>query len=205
MTFFQYPLDMRFKLVALSPQIIASDATGSEVMYIHQKVFNIREDVRIYSDQSRAEEVFRMNAEKIMDFNTRYNFYLSNNDQHLGSCKAQGWRSIWRTTYLLDDSTGQQTHYIKEDNPWVKMIDAAFSAIPYAEWFSGFVFHPAYTCYRGTDREDESHPVMHLQKEAGFFEGRYTIELMDESISKTDEIRALLSFLILVQFMRRRG
>jgi len=204
-TFYQYPLNLRFKLIALAPRIIVTDATGQEVLFVNQKIFKLKEDIRIFLDQSKSQEVFRIGAEKILDFNTRYNFYNSSNDNHLGSVKAKGWRSIWRATYHVDSPEGEQTHYIKEDNPWVKIMDTLFSEIPFVGIFTGYIFHPSYTCYRGNNTQDESQPILTIKKEAGFFEGKYTIEVVDPDISRVEEARALLSFMLMVQFMRRRG
>jgi hypothetical protein len=202
---YQYPLNLRFKLLALAPRIIVTDANGEEILYVHQKTFKLKEDVRIYRDQSKDEEVYRIQAEQILDFNTRYNFFESRSDKHLGSVKARGWRSIWRATYLLDDAAGNQTHYIQEDNPWIKIGDALLGEVPIVNLFTGFMLHPAYTAYRGTDKNDQSHPVMTLKKEAAFFEGRYSIDIHTPDMSSDEELRAVLSFVLLVQFMRRRG
>lgn len=205
MPIYQYPLELRFKLVALAPRIIVTDAAGQEVLFVSQKVFKLKEDVRIYNNQSKQQEVFRIQAEKVLDFNTRYNFYDSNADRHIGSVKAKGWRSIWRATYHIDDPNGQQTHYIKEDNAWTKIWDALFSEIPFVGIFTGYIFHPSYTCYRGTNYEDETQPIMRIRKESAFFEGVYSMELLDPSVDPAEEARALLSFMLMVQFMRRRG
>ncbi len=205
MSIYQYPLNLRFKLVALAPRIIVTDANGNEVLFISQKVFKLKEDVRIYRDQSKQEEVFRIQAEQILDFNTRYNFYQSGSERHLGSVKAKGWRSIWRATYNVDDPSGSQTHYIKEDNPWVKVLDVLFQEIPIVGLFSGYFLHPSYTAYRGGHYEDESQPVMRIQKEAAFFESAYTMNLLNPEIDPIEEARVLLSFMLMVQFMRRRG
>lgn len=205
MSIYQYPLKLRFKLVALAPRIIVTDANGNEVLFISQKVFKLKEDVRIYRDQSKQEEVFRIQAEQILDFNTRYNFYQSGSDRHLGSVKAKGWRSIWRATYNVDDSAGQQTHFIKEDNPWVKILDVLFQEIPFLGIFSGYFLHPSYSAYRGGNYEDESQPVMQIQKEPAFFESAYSMNLLMPEIDPTEEARVLLSFMLMVQFMRRRG
>ncbi|MEZ4669389.1 MAG: hypothetical protein R3E39_15900 [Anaerolineae bacterium] len=205
MSIFQYPLKLRFKLVALAPRIIVTDASGQEVLFVSQKVFKLKEDVRIYRDQSKQDEVYHINAEKILDFNTRYNFFNSKNEQHLGSVKAKGWRSIWRATYNIDDPAGQQTHYIKEDNPWVKVLDALFQEIPFMSLFAGYIFHPSYTAYRGSSYEDESQPVMRIKKEPAFFEGVYSLELVNPAIDPVEEANVVLSFMLMVQFMRRRG
>lgn len=205
MPIYQYPLKLRFKLIALAPRIIVTDAAGQEVLFVSQKVFKLKEDVRIYRDQSKQQEVFRINAEQILDFNTRYNFTDSRTEQHLGSVKAKGWRSIWRATYNVDDPAGQQTHFIKEDNPWVKILDVLFQEIPFLGIFAGYIFHPSYTAYRGGNYEDVSQPVMRITKEAAFFEGVYNMELLNPGVDAAEEARALLSFMLMVQFMRRRG
>lgn len=205
MTFYQYPLNLRFKLVALAPRIIVTDATGKEVLFISQKVFKLKEDIRVYATQAKEKELFTIQAEKILDFNTRYNFVYAVQDQHIGSVKAKGWRSIWNATYLLDDPNGNTTHFIKEDNPWIKVGDALLSEIPGVGLFTGYMLHPSYTCYTGSNFEDKSHPVMQIKKEAAFFEGVYTINILDQNLKREEEIRSILSFMLMVQFMRRRG
>lgn len=205
MSQFDYPLKLRFKLIALAPRIIVTDNKDREILFVSQKVFKLKEDVRIYPNQQKEREIYNIRAEKILDFNTRYNFYAAESQDHLGSVKAKGWRSIWRATYMIDDPKGNQLMYIKEDNPWMKVGDALFQEIPIAGMFAGYVFHPAYTAYRSTDLEDMSQPVMHLKKENAFFEGVYSITLADHDMDRDEEISALLSFMLMVQFMRRRG
>ena len=205
MPLFDYPLYLRFRLIALTPRIIVTDSDPKEILYVKQKVFNLREDIRVFSDQSEAREVFNIRAEQIIDFNARYNFFDSKNGQHLGSIKARGWRSIWRATYLVDDPAGDQMMFITEDNPWVKIADSLIGDTPVLGWLSGFLFHPSYTCYRGADKEDRSQPVMRIKKQGAFFENLFSIELLDAAMDAEQEISALLSFMLMVQFMRRRG
>jgi hypothetical protein len=205
MSMYDYPLKLRFKLLALAPRIIITDAKDREIMFVSQKVFKLKEDIRIYPNQQKEREIYNIQAEKILDFNTRYNFFTADKQEHIGSVKAKGWRSIWKATYMIDDPNGTQTNYITEDNPWMKIGDALFSEIPVVGMFTGYVFHPAYTCYRSRDLEDVSQPVMHLQKENAFFEGVYNISLIDHEMDREEELSALLSFMLMVQFMRRRG
>ena len=54
--------------------MILTDSHPNEVLFIKQKVFKLREDIRIFSDQSQSREVYNIQAEQILDFNTRYNF-----------------------------------------------------------------------------------------------------------------------------------
>lgn len=205
MSLFNYPLYLRFRLIALSPQIIVTDNEPNEILFVKQKVFNLREDIRIFSDQTETREVCNIRAEQILDFNTRYNFYRSADGQHLGSVKARGWRSLWRATYLIDDPAGHQKMYITEDNPWIKIADSMLSGLRGIGLLSAFLFHPSYTCYRGAERDDRSQPVMRIRKQGAFFENLFTIDRLDGAMTAEEEISALLSFMLMVQFMRQRG
>lgn len=201
MPYFQYPLKLRFKLVALAPRIIVTDANGMEVLYIHQKTFAWKEDIRIYRDQSKAEEVYRINAEKVIDFNTRYNITEIFSGKEIGNIKSKGWRSIWKATYHLADGGDMQTHTIEEENPWVKVADTVLGELPVIGIFTGYFLHPRYNVIRLADGAI----TMSLVKEPAFFEGVYTIELQDQNVSHDEEIRSLMGLVLMVQFMRGRG
>jgi hypothetical protein len=198
---FQYPLQLRFKLIALAPRIIVTDANGQEVLFVHQDAFKLKEDIHIYRNQSKSEEIYRIKAESILDFSTRYNFTEANSGKQIGHVKSKGWRSIWKTTYLLFDGAENETHVVEEDNPWVKVLDALFMEIPFVGMFSGYFLHPSYTVQSRVDGQG----IMQITKQPAFFEGLYTIDLLDNQASYEEEIRSLLSLLLLIQFMRRRG
>jgi hypothetical protein len=202
---FDYPLNLRFKLIALAPRIIVTDNKGEEILFVSQKIFKLKEDIRIYSNQHKDREIYNIRAEKVLDFNTRYNFFISDTQEHIGSVKAKGWRSIWSATYHIDDPYEKPLMYIIEDNPWVKVGDALISEIPFVGLLTGYFFHPSYTCYQGKDIEDRSQAVMQIKKENAFFEGVFSISLINQHIDHDDEVSALLSFILMVQFMRQRG
>lgn len=204
MALYAYPLNLRFKLLSLSPQIIVTDASGSQVMYVHQKVFNIREDIRVYRDETRAQEIFRINTDKIFDINSQYRFTDQTTGAYLGHVRPAALRSIWRATYLIYDANDQPQHHIREDNPWVKVLDSILSSIDYINWFTGFFLNPSYTVYRGDDREDITQPVYTLRKEPAFFEGQFTFNLTGD-VTPEEEMRILLGAMLMIQFQRRRG
>jgi uncharacterized protein YxjI len=200
MASFRYPLDLRFKLVALAPRIVVTDATGADVCFISQKTFKLKEDIQVFSDESKTTELYRIRADKVLDFNTTYTFTDSRTGQTLGAIRSKGWASIWRATYEIVDAQGNLTHTITEDNPWVKIGDALLGELPFVGMFTGYFLHPKYS---GIDARTQQ-PDMTLKKEPAFFEGRYTLEQVGE-MSREDEERLMLSFMLMVQFMRRRG
>lgn len=201
MSMFQYPLHMRFKLIALAPQIYVTDANGQDVLFVRQKILNLREDVRIFRDSSKTEEVYRINADRIIDFSANYHFTDSKTEQRLGSIKHKGIRSIWKATYLVSDAIDQQGFHISEDNPWAKVADALLGEIPFLGMFTGYVFHPAYTAYH----EGSETPAMRLEKRPSFFERYYEIQKLDDNLAQHEEQLLLLSFMMMIQLERSRG
>lgn len=204
MSYFNYPLNLRFKLIALAPRIIVTDAAGQQVAYVHQKLWNLREDVRIYTDESKSREIFRINADRVIDVRAKYHFTDSTTGQPLGYVQPKALMTIWRATYQIFAPDGTVTHHIREDDPWVKLLDAVFSELPIIGMFSGYVLHPAYTAYRGSSTEDLSAPVLRLKKESAFFEGAFSIEQAGD-VTPQEEMRLLLAMMLMIQFMRRRG
>jgi len=204
MSVYKYPLDLRFKLIALAPRIIVTDSTGQQVAFVHQKTFKLKEDIRIYSDESKTREIYRIGADKVLDISAKYHFTDSSNEQSLGYVQPKALRSIWRTTYVVYDVNGKPLYHIKEDNPWVKIGDALLSEVPVLGLFTGYFLNPSYTAYRGDGDEDASTPIMHLTKQPAFFESQFTLT-QEASISPQEEMSLLLAILLMIQFQRRRG
>ncbi|HLU12033.1 MAG TPA: hypothetical protein VK003_20320 [Oceanobacillus sp.] len=200
----QYPLQLNFKLIALAPRIRMRDAAGNEVFYVHQKTFKLKEDVRIYSDESKSREMYNIRADRIIDFSAKYHIYSSETGAAVGAIKHRGLRSIWNATYEIYDPNDQQSHLLKEDNPWIKVLDAISDSIPFVGLFTGYIFNPTYTVYRGVDKES-GQPVMRLSKKPAFFESSFQIEKLDESVSGDEELRILLAIIMAVQMERSRG
>jgi uncharacterized protein YxjI len=205
MPLYQYPLNLRFKLIALAPRVTVTDAGGTEQLFVNQKILNLKEDVRIYNNSKKEREVYRIKADRIIDFSATYRFTDSATERPLGAIKRKGMRSLWRATYFMDNAAGQTTHHLKEDNPWVKVGDAFLNEIPIVGLFTGYFLNPSYTVYRGENREDESRPVMTLAKQPAFFESSYTIQLVDAAVQPDEELEVLLGILMAVQLERRRG
>ena len=191
---------MRFKIIALAPQIYITDAQDQPVLYVRQKILNLREDVRIFRDDTRTDEVFRIHADRIIDLGARYQFFDSQTDQPLGSIKQRGLQTIWKAYYDLEDVGGSPTHAITEDNPWVKVLDGLIESIPFVGLLSGYVLQPSYTVH-----DNNQNPIMQLKKEPAFFESKYSIDLLSEDIDPEDEKRLLLGIMMMVQLNRSRG
>lgn len=195
----QYPLTLKFKLFALAPQIFVSDNTGSLVFYVKQKLFKLKEQISVCGDEAQTQQLYSINADRIIDFSARYHF-RDRNGMELGSVKRKGMKSFWKAHY--DISTGQSetpTLSIHEDNPWVKVMDALFAEIPILGLFTGYLFNPTYLVTRA-----DGTVVMHFSKVPAFLSRIFTIKQVDQ-MTEDEQQLAVLSLLMMILLERHRG
>jgi len=201
-----YPLRLSFKFFALTPQFSLIDANGRIVGWAAQKLFRLREAVTVFSDSSRKETLFMINADRVIDFGARYHFSDASG-KPLGSVQRLGLKSLWKAKYDIldtrDPSMSRESARIimtiREDNPWIKVLDGVIGVIPLAELFTGFFLHPAYSVSRA-----DGTVVMRIRKQAAFWESRFLVEKKAE-LSELDEQRVLLSLIMVVLLERSRG
>jgi hypothetical protein len=198
-----YPLKMNFKILAVAPQIFVRDANGQELMYVKQKLFKLKEAINIFSDQSQINQLYTINADRVLDISARYNF-TDHQGMSLGAVKRRGLRSIWKASYDVLEGDSISFH-IQEENAFVKLMDGCFTQIPLVGIFSGYVFNPAYLVTRPNPSGEAGPTVMRLAKEPAFLESSFSIEKVDPSLTDVEEKRILLSLMMLTLLERARG
>ncbi len=193
----QYPLDLSFKIMALAPQISVTDASDGLVFYVKQKLFKLKEEITVFADAQQTQPLYKINADRVLDFSARYHF-TDVNGTDLGSVKREGMRSLWRAHYDIFEGDAL-VMTIREENPWVKVLDGLFGQIPFIGMFSGYLLHPAFLVSR-----TDGTVVMRLKKQPAFLEGKFTIEKQAE-LDEGRETRVLLSLLMMLLLERSRG
>lgn len=188
-----YPLSIRFRLLSITSRIDAKDASGRPVLFLKQKGFRFREDIDVWRDDSKSERLYRLKADRVIDFGATYHITGPTGDA-IGAVRRQGVRSIWHATYDLLDASGQPVGRIHEENPWIKVLDAFLGAIPFVSMF----INPAYLV------EIHGREVLRAKKEPAFFEGKYTLEQRDKILDGEEDI-LLPSVLMMLILERQRG
>lgn len=193
-----YPLQLSFKIVAFAPQLKVTDASGATVCFVRQKMFKLKEAVEVFTDETRSEKLCDIRADRIIDFSAKYTFYDRNGDA-FGSVRRKGMRSLWRARYeILDHETPEMQ--IQEESGWVKLMDGFFGELPIIGLFSGYLFHPSYLI----SRLDNEAPMVRVKKQPAFWEGRFNLEQIG-NIDDGDQLRVMLSTLMMILLERRRG
>ena len=193
----KFPLQLSFKLLALASQIFVRDADGRTVAYVKQKLFKLKEDIRVFSDESQQQLMYLIKADRIIDFSARYNFSAADG-RPIGSIKRQGMRSLWRAHYEISDANGNIEMEVREENGFVKVADALVGEIPIIGMFTGYFFNPSYIVTHSTAGQ-----VARLSKKPSFFERGFEIERIGAA-NISDEL-LLLSVLTMTLLERSRG
>ncbi|MGH9944743.1 MAG: hypothetical protein ACRD9R_20540 [Pyrinomonadaceae bacterium] len=192
-----YPLNISFKLLALASQLSVTDAAGNLVFYVKQKAFKLKENVGVFADREQTRQLYTIKADRVLDFSGRYQFTDEHGLGH-GSIKRQGMKSLWKSHYeIYDGELVAMT--IREENAWVKVLDALFGEIPVLGMFTGYIFHPAYIVARSTGQ-----PLLRVAKQPAFFEGKFVVEKQGE-MNEAEERRALLGVVMMILLERARG
>lgn len=193
-----FPLDLRFKLFAVSSQISVTDPQGRVVYYVKQKAFKLKEAVTVFADEGQTRELYRIAADRILDISARYRIEDAGGAE-VGVLERQGMRSFWRVQYEIHQE-GRPTFVIHEENPWVKLLDGVIGSIPIVSLFTGYFLHPAYLVSRGEDQP----PLLRLVKRPALLEGRFRIDAIGRADGRSIDV-AVLSLLMMLLIERARG
>jgi len=195
---YTFPLQFEFKISSFSNDFTVRNSNGKTLSYVRQKMFKLKEDVSVYSDESKKEVLYKISADRWIDFNASYAFKI-NNGALLGRVGRKGRKSLLKAHYEIFDNDGEQHFTISEENPWAKFWDALLSEVPLLGIFTGYMFNPRYVV---KDKKDKI--VARLSKEKSFFGRRFKLEQVDE-IEDLDKERIILSLMMMTLLERRRG
>ncbi len=186
-----YPLFINFKKIALAQQFSVTDVNGTMICYVRQKMFKLKEDIKVFQERDRVNLLYSIKADRIIDFSAKYTFF-DQADAPIGAIKRKGMRSMWRANYLIDGENGQELT-MTEDSVLIRFLDGMFGAC------SGLLFHPSYTVTRA-----DGTPLMRAKKMTALFEGKFKVEILGQ-MSEAEEIQVLLGIMMMLLLERFRG
>ncbi|MDV6028614.1 MULTISPECIES: hypothetical protein [Pirellulaceae] len=193
----QYPLNLSFKLLTFGQRIVASDADGNVLMFIKQKMFKLKEKVEIYNDEKQSQLIFRIEADRMLDFSANYSFTDAEGNPW-GSVRRKGMRSLWAAHYQVMQE-GQVDMEIREESPMKKVLESILGEIPLLGLAAVYLLNPSYIVTR-----PDGTPLLKLIKKPALFEGKFVLEKLND-MPEDDELRSLMALLMLVLLERRRG
>jgi uncharacterized protein YxjI len=198
MRFHHNTLNLRFKLIALAPQISVEDTSGVVQLYVRQKLLKLKESVSVFTDDSQKEIVYKIDADRVIDFRARYTI-TDASGRVVGAIKQRGLKSIWRVHFDVEDSFGRGAYSIEEKNPWVRVLDSLFESIPLIGALSGYLLHPTYLL-----KNMSGEAVGELKKQPALFEGVFALNFAP-TLAESERELLVLSTLMMTLLERARG
>ncbi len=194
-----YPLKATFKIMALSPEVQVQDSLGSVLMQVKQKLFTLKEDTTIFADQQKTIPLYKMKADRVIGFRAVHNITRVSDSTKIGAVKADGVRSIWRSRYTVTDANDKTVFSIREENPWIKVLDAVLGEIDLIGPFISMFINPRYLL------EDEKGVLRYvIAKKRSFFERNFTLEQVSKEESDQYDERLIALALIQTIFLEHR-
>lgn len=105
------------------------DPHGNLFGYCSQKAFKLKEDIRIYTDESMKEELIVIKARSIIDFGATYDVTLPEG-LSLGTLRRKGLASTFlRDAWMVFDPEGRQVAEVVEDNAFAAFCRRYLEAV----------------------------------------------------------------------------
>ncbi|AZK48466.1 hypothetical protein [Paenibacillus lentus] len=86
------------------------------IMFSQMKAFKLKEDIRLYSDESMSEELLTIKARSVIDFSATYDVHDARTGEHVGSLRRKGMKSILKDEWVIQNAAEAEIGRIKEDN-----------------------------------------------------------------------------------------
>ena len=114
---FQHPSYLlKRQAIALTGKFRFYDPTGNLVMFSEQKMFKLREDIRVYSDEAKTQEVLSIKARQFIDFSAAYDVVDTGMNQKVGVLRRKGLRSLLRDEWEVLDASDNLKGLLFEDS-----------------------------------------------------------------------------------------
>ncbi len=106
----------RQKMASMAPAFFLRDEDGAPLAYLRQEMFSLKDDIRVFTDESQTQELLRIRGRKVLDFGAAFDVTDSALDQKVGVLKRQGWKSFVRAEWKILDAEEHEVGAVREDS-----------------------------------------------------------------------------------------
>jgi hypothetical protein len=98
------------------------DETGELLLFTRQKAFKLKEDLRLYADETQQQELMRISARQVIDFGATYDVIDSSTGAPIGSLRRRGLKSMVRDQWTFFDVDGGEIARLVEDSTALALL-----------------------------------------------------------------------------------
>jgi hypothetical protein len=143
------------KVLSIAPTFEIFDLQGTPLVFCQEKLFKIKDDIRIYADSSKKVELLRIKQRNMLDWAGLFDVFDPATNAKIGAFRRKGWRSWLRDEWHILNTDDQQVGTILETGS--TFLRRIFKFLPYTFAFNvgeqqvgTFIQHFAFIGYKAT-------------------------------------------------------
>jgi len=113
---------LKRQVFALAGKFRFFNPGGQMVMFSEQKMFKLREDIRVYADEGKSQEVLMIKARQIIDFSAAFDVVDSATGMKVGALRRKGLHSILRDEWEILDVGDNVIGSLVEDSMGLALL-----------------------------------------------------------------------------------
>ena len=113
---------LKRQVFALTGKFRIYGPAGELLLFSEQKMFRLREDIRVYNDEDKSQEVLMIKARQIIDFSAAYDVIDGASGQKVGVLRRKGWRSLLRDEWEILDVNDMLIGLLFEDSVGLALL-----------------------------------------------------------------------------------
>ncbi|MBI2333806.1 MAG: hypothetical protein HYU84_16910 [Chloroflexi bacterium] len=113
---------LKRQVFALAGKFRVFDPSGRLLLFSEQKMFKLREDIRVYADEGKTQEVLAIKARQIIDFSAAYDVVDSATNQKVGALRRKGLASMLRDEWEILDVNDNVRGKLFEDSMGLALL-----------------------------------------------------------------------------------
>lgn len=99
------------------------DPNGALVLFSKMKAFKLREDIRVFTDETLQTEALSIQARSVLDFSSSYDVYDSASGQRVGALRRKGLKSsFYKDEWVILDNTEREIGLIQEESAFLALL-----------------------------------------------------------------------------------
>jgi len=103
---------------------------GNLVFYGEQKAFKLREDMRVYADEGKKQELLVIKTPQILDISATYNVTDATTGEPVGALKRKGLKSFIIDEWKFLGTDGSEIGVLRESSFIMALLSRYFNLIP---------------------------------------------------------------------------
>lgn len=99
------------------------DPNGEIVLFSKLKAFKLKEDIRVFTDETLQTEALSIQARSVLDFSSAYDVYDGATGQRVGALRRKGLKSsFYRDEWVILDGADMEIGLIQEESAVLALL-----------------------------------------------------------------------------------